>query len=267
MDQPNVLVVDDDEPTVDAYAGCLAGAGLACRSALNGWDALELISGGFHPKVVVSDLRMPELDGIGFAQQLGQYMTGRPALIFISGHAGLEDAVQAIRLGANDFLAKPIDCDALVRAVKSSIIRKSSSPATLQTAAPPAPVAPPPLASTGAAPSNPFTDRQDALLRLRVVRRVRARVLAPELFSDPCWDMLLDLYDAYLSGSRLTVSALADGAGLPLTTTIRRLDLLATNELVIRTPDSSDRRRTFVELSDSGVDALARFFDNYLAAS
>ena len=69
MDQPNVLVVDDDEPTVDAYAGCLAGAGLACRSALNGWDALEMISGGFHPKVVVSDLRMPELDGIGFAQQ------------------------------------------------------------------------------------------------------------------------------------------------------------------------------------------------------
>ena len=119
MDQPNVLIVDDDEPTVDAYAGCLAGAGLACRSALNGWDALELISGGFHPKVVVSDLRMPELDGIGFAQQLGQYMTGRPALIFISGNAGLEDAVQAIRLGANDFLAKPIDCDALVRAVKS----------------------------------------------------------------------------------------------------------------------------------------------------
>ena len=98
-------------------------------------------------------------------------------------------------------------------------------------------------------------------------RRIRARVLAPELFSDPCWDMLLDLYDAYLSGARLTVSALADGAGLPLTTTIRRLDLLATNELVIRTPDSSDRRRTFVELSDSGVDALARFFDNYLAAT
>jgi CheY-like chemotaxis protein len=263
MDHPNVLVVDDDEPTVDAYVGCLAGAGLACRSALNGWDALELISGGFHPKVVVSDLRMPELDGIGFAQQLGQYMAARPALIFISGNAGLEDAVHAIRLGATDFLAKPIDCDVLVRAVKSSLIRKSSPPAEPQ----PAPVTPPPQVPAIAAPSNPFTARQDALLRLRAVRRVRARVLAPELFADPCWDMLLDLYDAYLSGSRLTVSALAESAALPLTTTIRRLDLLAANELVIRTPDPSDRRRTFVELSDSGVDALARFFDNYLAAT
>jgi CheY-like chemotaxis protein len=267
MDQTNVLIVDDDEPTVDAYSQCLAGAGLACRSALNGWDALELISGGFHPAVVLSDLRMPELDGIGFAQQIGQYMARSPALIFVSGNAGLEDAVHAIRLGAIDFLAKPLDCDALVRAVKSSIIRKSSSPAALNSTAAPALVAPLPQAPAFAATSNPFTARQDALLRLRVVRRIRARVLAPELFADPCWDMLLDLYDAYLSGSRLTVSALADGAGLPLTTTIRRLDLLAANELVLRTPDPSDRRRTFVELSESGVDALARFFENYLAAT
>lgn len=264
MNQPDVLVVDDDEPTVAAYVACLVDAGLSCRSAFNGWEALKLLSGGLQPKVVVSDLRMPELDGIEFAQQLGRYMASQPALIFISGNAGLEDAVQAVRLGASDFLAKPIDSNVLVRAVKSSIIRKSSLPAELQSA--PDPVPPKPPASAVPVPANPFSARQDALLRLRAVRRVRARALTPELFADPCWDMLLDLYDAYLGRSRLTVSALAESAGLPLTTTIRRLDLLAANQLVDRAPDPSDRRRTFVELSESGIEALDRFFDNYLAA-
>lgn len=273
MKEANVLVVDDDSPTVEAYVGCLAGAGLTCRSALNGWDALEMISGGLRPTVVVSDLRMPELDGIGFAQQLRQQMSARPALIFISGNAGLEDAVHAIRLGASDFLAKPIDCDALVRSVKSSIIRKTSAAETEsaepQTQAKANVMSPGqnPGSSNPVAAANPFSARNDALLRLRAVRRVRAHVLAPELFADPCWDMLLDLYDAFLRGVRLTVSGLSEGAGLPLTTTIRRLELLADNDLIMRIPDPSDRRKTFVELSDAGIDALAKFFENYLAST
>lgn len=263
MEQANVLVVDDDVPTVDAYVSCLAAAGLSCRSALNGWAALELISDGLSPKVVVTDLRMPELDGIAFAQQLRQQVALRPALIFVSGNAGLEDAVHAIRLGASDFLAKPIDCDALVRAVKFCIIGKPSAPAAAQQTQLPSPPAPQSLKS--AAPTNTFSVRQEALLRLRAVRRIRARVLAPELFADPCWDMLLDLYDAYLRGAKLTLSGLSEGAGVPLTTTIRRLELLAANDLITRISDPSDRRKTYVELGDAGIDALNRFFENYIA--
>ena len=66
----DVLVIDDDSATVDAYARSLRRAGLGCLTAADGWQALELLSGGLRPKVIVSDLRMPELGGIEFAQQL-----------------------------------------------------------------------------------------------------------------------------------------------------------------------------------------------------
>lgn len=106
----DAMVVDDDSAAVEELVECLAKAGLSCLSAANGGLALQLLAEGNRAKVVVSDLRMPKLTGLEFAQRLSRLADDeRPEVIFVSGHAGFDDAVEAIRLGARDLLTKPVD--------------------------------------------------------------------------------------------------------------------------------------------------------------
>ena len=117
----DVLVVDDDQEAVEELVEYLSKANLRCRPAADGWAALQVLADGYRPQVVVTDLRMPELSGMEFAERLSQLgESERPEIIFVSGNAGFDDAVQAIRLGARDMLTKPIDGPRLVRAVKSA---------------------------------------------------------------------------------------------------------------------------------------------------
>jgi len=117
----DVLVVDDDREAVEELVEYLSKANLSCKPAPDGWAALQLLADGCRPQVVVTDLRMPELSGMEFAERLSRLGEGeRPEIIFVSGNAGFDDAVQAIRLGARDMLTKPIDGPRLVRAVKSA---------------------------------------------------------------------------------------------------------------------------------------------------
>lgn len=266
----DVLVIDDDSATVDAYARSLRRAGLGCMTAADGWQALELLSGGLRPKVIVSDLRMPELGGIEFAQQLHKMSAYRARLIFVSGNVGLEDALEAIRLGACEMLCKPIDAEALVRAVKTALYARNDNVAPVEAAARPAPppAAPPAtaaIAAPPAQPSNPISARRLALTKLRGVRRLRSRFLPAHLFADPSWDMLLDLYDAELAATQISVTLLSASSSLPLTTALRRLDVLEEQGLVSRFEDPSDRRKTLVRLTGQGLDAMEKFFTHYVA--
>ena len=269
----DVLVIDDDSATVDAYARSLRRAGLGCLTAADGWQALELLSGGLRPKVIVSDLRMPELGGIEFAQQLHKMSAYRARLIFVSGNVGLEDALEALRLGACEMLCKPIDAEALVRAVKTALYARNDNVAPAEAAArpapqPAAPVAPPAASAVvapPAQPSNPISARRLALTKLRGVRRLRGRFLPAHLFADPSWDMLLDLYDAELAAAQVSVTLLSASSSLPLTTALRRLDVLEEQGLVSRFEDPSDRRKTLVRLTGQGLDAMEKFFTHYVA--
>jgi len=253
-----VLLVDDDEASVSAYASCLDGAGIASRFCHGGWEAIDLVVQGYRPEVIVIDLRMPHLDGIGFAEQLQKFTGFRPSLIFVSGNAEMSDSIKAIRLGASDMLLKPIDCDALVRSVKTCMLARNQGVEKVRQGMP-APEAPPVITPV----SNPAVERSNALRKLRALRRIRGRVMPADLFADPCWDIMLDLYNAYLRGASTTTTLLAEEAHIPLTTAIRRLEILAEHDLVVRRQDGSDRRRTLVELSDVGIDALDKFFAQF----
>ena len=245
----DVLVVDDDADAVEELVECLVKTGLSCLSAGDGWQALQLLADGRRVKVVVSDLRMPELTGLEFADRLGQLGGDRPEVIFVSGHAGFDDAVEAIRLGARDMLTKPVDGPRLVKAVKSALVARQGRLA--------APV-------TGA-PSGGAADRKRAALKqMRSMRRMRSQHFPTQLFSDPCWEMLLDLYDGHLAGAEVTVTSLGAASGVPLTTALRRMDQLKAHGLIERAEDSEDKRRTIVRLTSAGLDAVEGFFDTYL---
>ncbi|MDP1749821.1 MAG: response regulator [Reyranella sp.] len=261
----DVLVVDDDADNIEELVEYLSKAGLTCISAVDGWAALKLLADGFKPGVVVTDLRMPEMDGMEFAERLSQFSDReRPEIIFVSGHAGFDDAVAAIRLGARDMLTKPIDAPKLVRAVKSAQLvrqlrRQPETPVQPAADAPEAHAREPARKDL-----DPLARKRAALANLRTIRRARAQYFPSDLFSDPCWEMLLDLYDAKLAGAEVTVTSLGAASGVPLTTALRRMDALQTHGLIVRVEDAGDKRRTIIRLTAPGLQAVENFFDTYL---
>jgi DNA-binding MarR family transcriptional regulator len=77
--------------------------------------------------------------------------------------------------------------------------------------------------------------------------------------------MLLDLYDAHLAGSEVTVTSLAVASGVPATTALRRMDTLQGHSLIVRAEDRDDKRRTIIRLTGAGLAAVENFFENYLS--
>lgn len=247
----DVLVVEDDVDVAIEFVECLSRAGLRCAHAPDGWQALRIVAGPRNVAIVLTDLRMPELDGLQFAEHLHRLGNGtRPEIIFVSGNPGFNDAVRAIQLEARDLLVKPVEPDALVRAVKSALLVRALRAASAGDA------------STGA---NPTTVQRNkaSLQSLRAVRRVRSRYFPSELFSDPCWEILLDLYDCLLSGQNATVTSLAAASGATTTTAWRRLGALQSHGLIERTEDPEDKRRTIVRLTETGRQSVENFFDTY----
>jgi DNA-binding transcriptional ArsR family regulator len=101
-------------------------------------------------------------------------------------------------------------------------------------------------------------------------RRRRARYLSGDLFGEPTWDILLDLYVAAREGRRVPTTSACIGAHVPPTTALRWLRILETRGLVEREEDGRDGRRTFVKLTGRGEAVMEAFLgtlgDGLLAA-
>jgi DNA-binding MarR family transcriptional regulator len=91
-------------------------------------------------------------------------------------------------------------------------------------------------------------------------RSARRRFFDGELFADPAWDMLLELYALEGEGRRISVSKLSVAAGVPCTTALRWLDKLEAESLLVREEDPADGRRVWVMLSPTGIAAM----DSYI---
>ncbi len=107
-----VLVIDDDQDVLAANARYLRLNGintLISNSALSALERLETDS----VDAIVTDLRMPECDGLEFARKARAFRPLTP-IVFVSGFAQIPDVVKAMRLGAVDFLEKPVEPDHLL---------------------------------------------------------------------------------------------------------------------------------------------------------
>ncbi|MDJ0641369.1 MAG: MarR family transcriptional regulator [Erythrobacter sp.] len=92
-------------------------------------------------------------------------------------------------------------------------------------------------------------------------RRQRGAIFGnSELFGEPAWDILLDLYIALVEEKAVSVSSACIGSASPPTTGLRWLGVLAENELVVREQDPNDQRRVLVRLTEFGVAAMDRYF-------
>jgi len=99
-----------------------------------------------------------------------------------------------------------------------------------------------------------------AIRRILRQRQQRSRFFDGDLFADPAWDMLLDLTAARAERKRVSVTSLCIAAGVPPTTALRWIGQMTHSGLFRRVEDTMDRRRAFIDLTDSAAEGMARYF-------
>lgn len=116
---PKVLIVDDEVEIVEEIIELLEDEGFDCVGVFSPTDALAMIESDRAIGTVLSDIRMPGMDGLVMARHiLETHGASRDiSLILMTGHAGMNEAIEALQLGVEDFLTKPVNPDQLIHAV------------------------------------------------------------------------------------------------------------------------------------------------------
>ena len=292
-DATKVLLLDDDDASLRLMHGVLQSAGYDCIATHRAQEALEIVAQHSDVKVVVSDICMPEIDGLMFLDRLRQLRgeSQLPQVLFLTGHPSLDNAVAALRRGAVDFLMKPLRPKELLAAVDRACERAAQlaptaavdnsmvehlaieaeqladrlrklTPATIPREMRAAPAE---QTSSGTnaseAPSQQRTERLlDTMEELRRLRR-RYHALLGEL-DDVAWELLVETLRSQREGKQISVSGLSISLeGVSSTTALRRVNELVARGHLHRIPDPTDARRDFVVLDAKTREAL----DDYLA--
>jgi len=111
-----ILLVDDEENMLTVLEMLFRNSGYETVTARSGRDALDLFSGGDRVDVVVSDLKMPDMDGIELLKELQRRSFAVP-FVLITAYGTVEKAVEAMKLGAVDVITKPFTKEIILEAV------------------------------------------------------------------------------------------------------------------------------------------------------
>ncbi|MDT4792905.1 Regulator of RpoS [compost metagenome] len=102
-----LLIIDDDEVVRASLAAYLEDSGFSVRQASNGLQGLQVFEQE-RPDLVICDLRMPQVDGLELIRRISELEAETPVIV-VSGAGVMSDAVEALRLGAADYLIKPLE--------------------------------------------------------------------------------------------------------------------------------------------------------------
>lgn len=101
------LVVEDDQALNDAYQAILSSVGHVVKTAFNGQEALDLLStGSFSPDIILLDLRMPVLDGVGFLREYRPKKHPETTVVVFSDYDSHKDIDEAYELGVDRYVLK-----------------------------------------------------------------------------------------------------------------------------------------------------------------
>lgn len=119
MPETLVHVIDDDEAVRTSLSFRLEMADLPNRTYASPVEFLE-IADGLESGVIVSDVRMPEMNGLELVRRLRERGCELPVII-ITGHGDMQLAVEALRAGVRDFVEKPFDDEALIDSIRTAL--------------------------------------------------------------------------------------------------------------------------------------------------
>jgi DNA-binding NtrC family response regulator len=119
LTKPRILIVDDDPGTLESLSRAFALEGLVALSASSAARALERLEAE-RVDAVLTDVVMPEMNGLAFLEKLREKDAEVPVVV-MSGQATLEMAVKATRLGALDFVEKPVGLDRLLVTLRNAL--------------------------------------------------------------------------------------------------------------------------------------------------
>src|SRR5512139_1666359 len=119
MRTDTILIVDDEESIRKSLAGILGDEGYEVVTAASGREGIALLAEA-QPSLALLDIAMPEMDGI---ETLRRFREARPEMqvIMITGHGTIETAVRTTRMGAYDFIEKPLSLERVSLAVKHGL--------------------------------------------------------------------------------------------------------------------------------------------------
>ena len=124
-DRARILVVDDEPQLIRVLRTGLKSRGYDVRGASDGESGLETFS-EWHPDLVITDLAMPNVDGLEFCRRL-RAMSQVP-IIVLSAKGEEKTKVEALDIGADDFVTKPFGIDELLARVRASLRRANTPP-------------------------------------------------------------------------------------------------------------------------------------------
>lgn len=124
-DRPKILVVDDEPQLIRVLRTGLKSRGYDIRAAADGLAGLELFT-DWRPDLVITDLAMPNVDGIEFCRRLREI--SQVPIIVLSAKGEEKTKVEALDIGADDFVTKPFGIDELLARVRASLRRANAPP-------------------------------------------------------------------------------------------------------------------------------------------
>ncbi len=123
--EPIVHVVDDDPAVRDSLAFLLDTAGLVSRT-YDSAVALLAEAARLAPGCIVTDVRMPEMNGLEMVRKLAEMGVRHPVIV-MTGHADVPLAIEAVRAGVKDFIEKPFDDEALLASVRAALADRAGT--------------------------------------------------------------------------------------------------------------------------------------------
>lgn len=124
-DRARILVVDDEPQLIRVLRTGLKSRGYDVRGASDGESGLEIFS-EWHPDLVITDLAMPNVDGLEFCRRLRAI--SQVPIIVLSAKGEEKTKVEALDIGADDFVTKPFGIDELLARVRASLRRANTPP-------------------------------------------------------------------------------------------------------------------------------------------
>ena len=133
MTAPFIMIVDDEVPFVETVVKRLGKRNIETLAAFSAEEGLEKLKTHQNLEAIVLDIKMPGMDGIAALKEIKR-LVPLVEVIMLTGHATIESAIEAMKLGASDFLMKPCDIEELILKVEEAIKKKREHDKKIQEA-------------------------------------------------------------------------------------------------------------------------------------